>query len=114
MPQIRFTADPIIPDDMVKIWDKYIKGTVHNVSAHEAERWLRRGVAEVVSARISEVTNVESEPEPKLKSEPEPKQAVSEEVPLVVSEETVTEENKVENLDTTVSSGNVIPRIPRR
>jgi copper chaperone CopZ len=112
MPQIRFTADPIIPDDMVKVWDKYIKGTVHNVSGHEAERWLRRGVAEVVSARVSEVTNVEVGPEPK--SEPEPKPVISEEDTPVVSEETVTEENKVEDLGTTISSGNVIPRIPRR
>jgi hypothetical protein len=115
MPQIRFTADPIIPDDMVKVWDKYVRGTVHNVSAHEAERWLRRGVAEVISDRVSEVvTNVEPKSELKSKSEPEPKPMVSEEIPPIVSEENKTEENKVENLDTTVSSGNVIPRIPRR
>jgi hypothetical protein len=69
-------------------------------------------VAEVVSAKISEVTNVEEEPEPK--AEPEPKQAVNEEVPPVVTEETTTEENKVEDLNATISSGNVIPRIPRR
>jgi hypothetical protein len=69
-------------------------------------------VAEVVSGRVVEEEEVVSEPEPKV-SEPEPV-SVSEKTPPVVSEETSAEENKVEDLSATISSGNVIPRIPRR
>jgi hypothetical protein len=61
MPRIRFTVDPKLPRDWA---DKpYRKGTEHDVSADEADRWLRRGVAEIVADR-PESTIEETGPEP--------------------------------------------------
>ena len=52
MPKIRFISSPKIPNDKVNEWAKYVKGSVHDVSSDEAERWLRRGVVEVLGEEI--------------------------------------------------------------
>lgn len=47
MPQIRFLFSPKIPNDKVKEWAGYLKGSIHQVTEDEAERWLKRGVVEI-------------------------------------------------------------------
>lgn len=61
MPRIHFTSSPKIPRDKVNEWGDYKIGSVHNISDNEAERWLRRGVAEIVSPRRAAVINKEEE-----------------------------------------------------
>lgn len=47
MPRIRFTADPKLPDDLAHLG--YRRGTEVDLSEDQANRWLRRGVAEVIA-----------------------------------------------------------------
>ncbi len=75
MPKIKFTQDIKIPTDMAESWAGYVKDSVHDMSLDNAERWLRRGVAEVVS----EVKEVVNEVVEEKKVEPEPKVELPEE-----------------------------------
>lgn len=47
MTRIRFTADPKLPDDLAHLG--YRRGTEIDLSDDQANRWLRRGVAEVIA-----------------------------------------------------------------
>lgn len=62
MPKIRFISSPKIPNDKIKEWSGYIKGSVHEVSDSETERWLNRGNAEIVK----EIGLVISKPTPNI------------------------------------------------
>lgn len=48
MPLIRFTADPKLPRDLAHL--DFKKGVEVELSDDKAGRWLRRGVAEIVTA----------------------------------------------------------------
>ena len=70
MLKIHFLTNPKIPNDKVDEWKDYKKDTVHEVSSDEANRWIRRGVAEIVTTRqtnliVAELKEEEKEPEPK-------------------------------------------------
>lgn len=107
MPNIRFTFSPKIPSDMVDVWGKYVQGSVHEVTNVEADRWLRRGVAEVISRARNVV-----EPEVKLEEvkleevKPEPvKEEIVKEEEITNKEETETkdDEEKVEDIANVVA-----------
>jgi len=70
MPQIRFTSDPKIPSDKVREWAEYVKDSVHEVNNSEADRWLRRGVAEVFIPPVV-VSKVQEPKSETLVSKPE-------------------------------------------
>lgn len=74
MPRIRFLFDPKIPRDKVNEWAEYLKGSIHNVSDDEAQRWLRRGNVEILTTR--EVNRIlrEAEKEEEKKEEEEGKE----------------------------------------
>ena len=52
MPRIRFTADPKLPRDIAHL--EYRKDIEVDVSLDEANRWLRRGVAEMIADQVVE------------------------------------------------------------
>lgn len=62
MPRIRFTADPKLPRDLAHLG--YRKDTEADLSQDQADRWLRRGVAEIVADHPAPVAEPEPEPEP--------------------------------------------------
>jgi hypothetical protein len=86
MPKIHFLETPKIPRDMVDEWEGYVKDSVHDVSVSESERWLSRGVAEIVTASVSRRINQEKE--------------VEKEVEVAKKEE-------VKNLETATTTGTV-------
>ncbi len=69
MPKIRFTGSPNIPHDMADKWGKYIRGSIHEVSNDEADRWLRRGMAEVLTIRQANLI-LKEEAETKIETPP--------------------------------------------
>ncbi len=112
MPQIRFTKAPSVPRDKVNEFAKYIVDSVHNVSSDTAERWIRRGVAEIVTNRQLNKEIKDAETEVKKVIE----EVTGEETPPETQPE-IKEENKVVSL-TEVTNGtpsvDISPRIPRR
>lgn len=52
MPRIRFTGTPKLPRDMAHLG--YVLGTEVDLTDDQANRWLRRGVAEIIPDRQPE------------------------------------------------------------
>ncbi len=99
--KIKFTFNPKIPNDKVKEWKDYVKDSVHDLSDFEAERWIRRGVAE----EIREVEKLEKEIEEKVK---EPKIEEPKKVEEVKKEEVKElEPEKVETTETIQNPGTI-------
>jgi hypothetical protein len=113
MPKIHFTSNPKIPNDKVDEWKDYLKDSVHDVSSTEAERWLRRGVAEVITTRAANLlVKEEKEKEAEIEAKSEKVEIKAEEVK---AEEIVdTFEAKNEVLHTPVSTSPLSRSIPRR
>ncbi len=102
MPKIRFLENPKIPNDMVDEWGGYVKDSVHDVSVGEVERWLSRGVCEVVTARQLREVKIEEEVKPEeIKTE-------------VKVEEKIENEETVSSTGTVSSSSTLSRSIPRR
>ncbi len=106
MPKIHFLQQIKIPFDKVDEWAKYIVGSIHEVSNDEAERWARRGVAEVVTTRQANVILKSEEPEEEAKEEIKTPEAPKEEVKV----EEVKPEEEIPQSPTVPSA---ISRIPR-
>lgn len=69
MPRIRFTANPKLPRDLAHL--DYRQGTEVDLPSDQADRWLRRGVAEIVPDAKPEPEPAASEPMPEAIEIPE-------------------------------------------
>ncbi len=94
--KIKFIFNPKIPNDMVDKWKDYVKDSVHDLSDLEAERWIRRGVAE----EIKEVEKIEKKVEEKIEESKEEKEIKKEEIKEL-------ELVKIENTETIQNIGTI-------
>jgi hypothetical protein len=109
MPKIRFTQSVKIPRDMVDEWKDYINGSVHDVSNDEAERWLRRGSAEIVTTRQIN-REIKLEEESKSEEIKKPEETKTEEVK---TSETQTSQGSVSSSGTLTPPTTVSRLVPR-
>ena len=78
--KVKFIQSPKIPNDKVNEWKGYVKDSVHDLNNDEVERWLRRGMVEIVSEENLENEGDKVEEEVKEIKEEKIEEEIEEEV----------------------------------